>query len=193
MILTGEPIDRRPRQLLLGITSGEEERSHPNKRYDYLPKSLCLLTDHTLEIGDTGSVKSGGSTQDKMVAELWDIFDKVEGRKIRLEDAPRRYRDILSAPGCGNDELAASLEDLELPSDHIGHGDHKVDFWKGPGDEKFAMLLEEIARLVRLYRSEELRVEDLLSLLREKLVGVDEGGVMDYAWDPAATWRRWQI
>ena len=45
------------------------------------------------------------------------------------------------------------------------------------------MLLEEIARLGRIYRSEELRVEDLLSLLREKLVGVDEGGLMDYVWD----------
>ena len=165
---------RRPRQVLKGIVFNEEEKGHVSSRFEDLPKGLSFLADRLEDIEETRSGEDESTGQDEMVAELWAIFNGVEAQKIRLEDAPRRYRDILSDFDCSDEELAAWLEDFAIPSDHIHLGRHHAALSKSPGNPnlvRFPMLLEEIAGLVMLYRSEELRLKDFLTLLREKLAG----------------------
>lgn len=179
---TSEGSPLRPRQILKGILYSEEGRAHVSRRYERLPKGLSLLTKC---VDDTDAADDEPTHQDEMTAELWTVFNNVEARKIRLEDAPTRYRDILSAFDCNNDELAEWLEDLEIPSDHVDHGSHRAELSKGPGSPRVAtspMLVKEIAGLVRLYRSNEIQLEDFLSLLREIRDGstFEEDVMMEY-------------
>lgn len=165
---------RRPRQILKGIVFDEEEKGHVSSRYEALPKGLSFLADRLEDIEETGSAEDEPTDQDEMVAALWAVFNGVEAQKIRLEDAPKRYRHILSDLDCSDEGLAAWLEDFAIPSDHIHHGSHHAALSKSPGNPnlvRLPMLLEEIAGLVRLYRSEEMQSKDFLTLLRERLAG----------------------
>ena len=179
---------RRPREILKGIMFNQEEKGHVSRRFERLPKGLCLLTSPVEDVDDTGSAEDEPTDEDEMIAELWNAFNGVEAHKIRLEDAPTRYRDILSAFDCSNDELAAWLEDFEIPSDHIDHGSHQAELSEGPDSPsvvKCPILLKQIARLVQLHRSKDIRLEDFLSLLRGRMAGFifNEDVIMGYVRD----------
>ena len=176
------------RDILKGIILGAEARPHVSKRHKSLPKGLSLLTSKSRDVDGPDQAEDEPTDQDEMIAELWSVYNAVESHEIRLEDAPTRYRDILSAVDCSNDELAEWLEDLEIPSDHIDHSSHRAQLSTGPSSPGVAtntMLLEEVAGLVRLHRSEEIQLEGFLSLLREMMPGsnFDEDLIMGYVRD----------
>ena len=185
---TPETPHRQGRQILKGIVFSQEERCHVSRRYERLPKGLSLLTDPIEDIDENNSADDEPTLQDEMVAELWMIFNGVEDHKIRLEDAPMKYRNILSDFDCNDEELAAWLEDFEIPSHHIKHGSDQAELSTRPVSPSFAggsLRLERIARLVRLHRSKDIELEDFLSLIRGLMAAstLNEDMIMGYVRD----------
>lgn len=179
---------QRSRAILKGIIPSGDASSHVSSRYRRLPKGLSLLTSQIGDVDGPSPAEDEPTDQDEMIARLWSVYNDVESHKIKLEDAPTRYREILSAIDCSSNEIAQWLEDLEIPSNHIDHTSHRAQPSTGPGSLRVATnttLLEEVAGLVRLHRSEEIRQEDLLSLLLEMMPGsnFDEDIVMGYVRD----------
>ncbi|KAI4132228.1 MAG: hypothetical protein LQ347_002647, partial [Umbilicaria vellea] len=179
---------QRSRELLKGILPSGEARPHVSSRHRSLPKGLSLLTSKIRDVDGPGPAENEPTDQDEMIAVLWSVYNDVESHEIRLEDAPMRYRGVLSAVDCSNEELAAWLERFEIPSDHIEHSSHRAQLSTGPSSPRVAtntMLLEEVAGLVQLHRSEGIQLGDFLSLLSEMMPGsnFNEDQIMGYVRD----------
>lgn len=183
----------RSKQLMRGVFVDQDRKTHVSGRLKHmLPTGGVEDMDKVREDATRMTQKEDEDMQQLRRRQLWTVYEHVQNGSVPLETATWHYRDAFNIQELSDENLAISLQQFGIPTDHIPthernarqssvHSPFSSDMETfrdeirstAVPDAKERTIIKELVNFVGLYRSGTFQEREVILMIQQILEGLE--------------------